>query len=129
MTIGTLAKQAGVRPSAVRYYERLGLIPAPLRRSGRREYGPEALSQLAVVRFARDCGFTLAETRQLVRGFDRRVGASARWATLAQNKLRELDALIGRAKTMKDLLRRISQCRCDTLEECGRELNRRGLAS
>jgi MerR family redox-sensitive transcriptional activator SoxR len=124
MTIGTLAKQVGLRASAVRYYERLGLIPAPLRQSGRRDYGPDALSHLAVVRFARDCGFTLAETRQLVRGFDRRVAASARWATLAQGKLREMDTLIERATTMKALLRRISQCRCDTLEECGRKLSR-----
>ena len=124
MTIGTLAKQAGLRPSALRYYERLGLIPAPLRHSGRREYGPEALSHLAVVRFARECGFSLGETRQLVRGFDRRVAASGRLATLAQGKLREMDTLIERAKTMKALLRRISRCRCDTLEECGRKLTR-----
>jgi DNA-binding transcriptional MerR regulator len=108
----------------VRYYERLGLIPTPPRQSGRREYGPEALSHLAVVLFARECGFTLVETRQLVRGFDRRVAASARWATLAQGKLREMDTLIERAKTMKALLRRIRQCRCDTLEQCGRKLSR-----
>ena len=63
MTIGSLARKAGVRPSAVRYYERMGLLPAPLRRSGRRDYDPDAVAQLAVVRFALSTGFTLRETR------------------------------------------------------------------
>ena len=67
MTIGELSRRAGLRPSAVRYYEELGLVPAPPRRSGRRDYGTDAVANLAVVRFARECGFTLAETRQLVR--------------------------------------------------------------
>src|SRR5262245_17273507 len=66
VTIGELAKQAGLRPSAIRYYERLGLVPAPPRRNGRRDYGTDALANLAVVQFARECGFTVAQTKQLV---------------------------------------------------------------
>src|SRR5262249_50809226 len=97
MTVGQLAKQAGLRPSAVRYYERLGLVPAPPRRSGRRDYGPDALANLAVVQFARQCGFTLAETQQLVSCFSRGTTASARWSTLAGAKLREMDEVIARA--------------------------------
>ena len=124
MTVGELARRTGVRPSAVRYYERLGLIPVPPRRSGRRDYGPEAFAHLAVVQFARTCGFTLAETKQLVRGFDPRTAASARWNTLTESKLREIDALIERAQVMKDLLNRIGRCQCETLIECGQRLHR-----
>ena len=124
MTVGELAKQAGLRPSAVRYYERLGLLPAPPRRSGRREYGPEAFSHLAVVRVARECGFTLVETRQLIRGFTPRTAASTRWRTLAESKVKEIDALIARAQAMKDLLSCMQRCECETLAECGVRLHR-----
>jgi len=125
MTIGSLARQAGVRPSAVRYYERMGLLPAPLRRSGRRDYDPDAVAQLAVVQFALSTGFTLRDTRQLVRGFSPEVAARARWRVLAETKLQEIDSLIARAKTMKALLQRISaNCTCETLIECGRGLAR-----
>jgi MerR family transcriptional regulator, redox-sensitive transcriptional activator SoxR len=124
MTVGELAKRAGLRPSAVRYYERLGLLPAPPRRSGRRDYGPEAFNRLAVVLVARECGFTLAETLQLIDGFAPKTAASARWNALADSKEREMDTLIARAQTMKDLLQRIRGCRCETLAECGQRLRR-----
>lgn len=122
MTIGEVARRAGVRPSAVRYYERVGLLPRPLRRSGRRDYGPEVLANLAVVLFARETGFTIAETAQLLRGFPPRTPASARWTKLAERKTAELDALIVRAQTMKALLQRIERCQCESLAECGRRL-------
>jgi MerR family redox-sensitive transcriptional activator SoxR len=125
MTIGSLAREAGVRPSAVRYYERLGLFPAPLRRSGRRDYDPDAVAQLAVVQFALATGFTLRDTRQLVRSFAPAVAASARWRALAAIKIQEIDSAIARARTMKALLQRIStNCECETLIECGRGLAR-----
>jgi MerR family redox-sensitive transcriptional activator SoxR len=125
MTIGSLARQAGVRPSAVRYYERLGLLPAPLRRSGRRDYGPEAVAQLAVLQFALSTGFTLRDTRTLVRGFPPATTASARWRALAAVKIQELDEVIARSTTMKALLQRMSaNCTCDTLTQCGRGLAR-----
>jgi MerR family redox-sensitive transcriptional activator SoxR len=125
VTIGALARLAGIRPSAIRYYERLGLLPAPLRRSGRRDYDPDAVAQLAVVQFALSAGFTLRDARQLVRGFSRSTSVSSRWRELAATKTKELDALIERATAMKALLEKIStNCRCDTLVECGRGLAR-----
>ena len=116
MTIGGLARLADITPSAIRYYERLGLLPPPPRRSGRRDYDPEAVAHLAVVQFALSAGFTLRQTRQLLRGFSRNTTAS---------KTRELDDLIARATAMKALLERIgTNCRCETLTECGRGLAR-----
>src|ERR1700730_7429601 len=87
VTIGSLAQHSGLRPSAIRYYERMGLLPAPQRRSGRRDYDPDAVPQLAVVQFALSTGFTLRDTRQLVRGFSRETAASTRWRALAATKM------------------------------------------
>src|SRR6478735_12114358 len=114
MTIGQLAREGGIRPSAVRYYESLGLLPAPERRSGRREYTDGAVAHLAVVQFALATGFTLRETRQLVRGFASGTTAGARWRALAEVKLREIDTLIAQAEAMKELLTRMSRCQCET---------------
>src|SRR5262245_43504362 len=125
MTIGSLAEQAGVRPSAIRYYERLGLLPSPPRRSGRREYDPDAVAQLAVLQVALSTGFTLKEARQLVRGFSTSTPPPARWRHLAAVKARDLEALIAQATAMKALLDRINtNCRCGTLLECGRAFAR-----
>ncbi len=125
MTIGSLARQAGLRASAVRYYERLGLLPAPLRRSGRRDYDPDAVAHLAVVQFALSAGFTLRDTRTLVGGFSPAVPANARWRALAATKIEEIDEMMARAMTMKGLLQRMSaHCTCDTLVQCGRGLIR-----
>jgi DNA-binding transcriptional MerR regulator len=84
-------------------------------------YDPDAVVQLAVVQFALSAGFTLGDTRQLVRGFSPATAAGTRWRALAATKVREIDALIARATAMRALLQRISaNCSCETLIECGR---------
>src|SRR5262245_23868917 len=121
MTIGELARRAGVAPSAVRYYERVGLLPAPARANGRRLYGGDALPRLAVILQARRLGFSIAETRRLVTLFP--PGApSARRKTLAEAKITELDGTIAPAATTKAMLEVISGCRCESWEECGNAL-------
>ena len=125
MTIGVLAERAGVRPSAIRYYERLGLLPAPPRQSGRRSYDPDAVAQLAVIQFALMTGCSLRDTKGLVRGFSKDAPAGSRWRDLADAKMKDLDGLIARATAMKALLQRIStNCQCTDLVECGRRLAR-----
>lgn len=128
MTIGDVARQAGLRASAIRYYEKLGLIPTPQRLSGRRRYGTQALQWLAVVRYARSAGFTIAEIRQLVRGFADGTPASVRWRKLAGRKIAEMDALIQHAQGVKLMLQAGLRCRCLTLEECGQALSRQALS-
>jgi MerR family transcriptional regulator, copper efflux regulator len=67
MTIGRLAKRAGVNIDTIRYYERNGLLPAPLRRaSGYREYGAEDADRLRFIRRAKELGFTLVEIAELL---------------------------------------------------------------
>ena len=64
MRIGELARASGIAPSAVRYYEQLGLLPAPERTaSGYRSYAGDAVDRLAFVRSAQAVGLTLAEVR------------------------------------------------------------------
>ena len=67
MRIGELARASGIAPSAVRYYEQLGLLPAPERTaSGYRSYAGDAVDRLAFVRSAQAVGLTLAEVRQVL---------------------------------------------------------------
>ncbi len=121
MYIRELAQRAGVSPSAVRYYERVGILPAPDRSNGRRVYAPAALACLAVVLHARRIGFSISEVRQLVSLFPA-ASPSARWKALAAKKLEAMDAVIAQAEAMKAMLRLISQCRCESWDQCGEGL-------
>ena len=118
MTIGEVARRAGLQPSAVRYYEEAGVLPKPHRVSGRRRYGTETLRQLEVLRFAQQAGFTLGEIRTLFHGFGTHTPLSARWRTLAVAKMDELDALIARAGQMKRAIEVGLECGCVSLEDC-----------
>ena len=122
MSIGEVARRAGVRPSALRYYESVGLLPAPERTNGRRRYDGEVLREvldrLAVVRVAQQAGFTLSEIRTLLDGFCEDTPPSERWRLLAEEKLPEVENLVQRALDMKRLLERGMRCECLRLEEC-----------
>jgi Hg(II)-responsive transcriptional regulator len=66
LTIGKLAKAAGVNLQTIRYYERIGLFPKPkTKESGYREYAEQDLSRLIFIKKAKDLGFTLKEIQQL----------------------------------------------------------------
>ena len=118
LTIGDVAAKAGVRPSAIRYYESIGVLPEPRRVNGRRRYSPDGLMRLAVVKMAQEAGFTVAEIQTLFHGFEPGTAASARWRALAERKVAEIDALIARAETMRRVLDASLRCNCLTLDEC-----------
>ena len=118
MTISTLARKAGLRPSAIRYYESIGLLPPAPRRStgGPRIYDAHALRRLAVIRQAQNAGFTLDEARAVVQAKD----LAAEWNSIADRKLGELDMQVGRLQAKQDLIRRVqTHCHCRTAEQCG----------
>lgn len=120
MTISEVARQAGLRPSAIRYYERIRILPAARRVSGQRRYEVSAVYRLAVVRMAQEAGFTLDEIRRLFFGFGKRSAASGRWQQLAALKIAELDSRMQELQRMKALLERLrTRCQCETLEQCG----------
>ena len=122
MSIGEVARNTGVRPSALRYYEGVGLLPLPERANGRRRYDGEllreVLDRLAVVRVAKQAGFTISEIRTLLDGFSEDTPPSERWRILARDKLPDVEALVERSLSMKDLLERGLRCECLRLEEC-----------
>ena len=128
LLISEVARQVGLRPSAIRYYEQIGILPSAQRTSGQRRYDPTILHRLAVIQRARQTGFTLDEIRELFFGFRSEARASERWHKLSQRKLTELEALVSRIKTMQRLLTGLQDCcRCDTLDECGKKLLQRGI--
>ena len=118
LTITAVAQQAGVRTSAIRYYESIGLLPPPLRVNGRRRYDGEVLRRLEIIATAQRMGFTIAEIGTLVGGIGAETVMWAHWRVLARAKLGEVDALIDRAQGMKRLLEAALACDCLTLEEC-----------
>jgi len=121
-TIGEVGRRAGLRTSAIRYYESVGLLPRPLRQNGRRIYDPSILARLSVVELAQRAGFTIAETRTLLHGFARKTPPSARWQKLTERKLEEIDARIREAQEMRQVLEALRRCHCPTLTDCGRAL-------
>lgn len=122
MTIGEVAARSGMSASAIRFYERAGLLAAPIRESGRRIYDERALNQLAILRFAKDTGFTLPEIKLLLRGFPVSVPASARWKKMAGRKMEELEHRAKKIRIMQRLLRGVMSCECITLGDCTRYL-------
>ena len=129
LTISEVARQVGIQPSAIRYYERIGLLPPAQRVSRQRRYDTTVLYRLAVIQRARQSGFTLDEIRRLFFGFRSSIRASDRWEQLSRRKLLELEALAEGIKTMRDLLiRMMRNCHCDTLERCGEGIFRHKCA-
>ena len=124
MTIGQVAKRAGVQASAIRYYEAEGLLPAAARRSGRRVYDASILDRLAVIELAKAAGFTVAETKRLMEGVGDGRPAAAAWTALAREKIVEIDRRMEALERMKTLLGALVACDCPTLDDCGRALGR-----
>jgi MerR family transcriptional regulator, redox-sensitive transcriptional activator SoxR len=118
LTIGQLASEAGVATSAVRYYERHGLLPEPDRVQGQRRYGPETLRRLEVIAIAKRAGFRLDEIRLLLDASDGGEPTHPQLRELAERKLPEVEALIARARAMREWLTIAQRCTCTSLELC-----------
>ena len=119
MSISQVARQVGLRPSAIRYYEQIGILVPAQRSGGQRRYDSTVLYRLAVIQRSRQIGFTLQEIRQLFFGFRNGTPASRRWKTMTKRKLAELDVLVERIQAMQSVLRRLQHCPCKSLEQCG----------
>ena len=127
-SISEVARRMGLKTSAIRYYEQLGILPTAIRVSGQRRYDHAALYRLAVVQRARLAGFTLDEIRTLFFGFQDGTRAEARWRLMADRKLVELEAIVKQIRAMQALLQRLkTKCRCKTLEMCGKGIMTSGV--
>jgi MerR family redox-sensitive transcriptional activator SoxR len=122
LAISDVAREFGLRTSAIRYYEQIGILPPPLRKNGRRRYERSVLFRLAVVQHARESGFTLDEIRELFFGFRPATPPPKRWHRLSERKIAELRDRVKRLQLMETLLKQIQGCRCNALEQCGEKL-------
>jgi MerR family transcriptional regulator, redox-sensitive transcriptional activator SoxR len=118
LSIGEVAKRAGINVSAVRFYERNGLLPQAERVSGQRRFDAETVRRLGVIDVAKQAGFSLDEIRVLLDSIDDGAPAHRELRALAERKLPEVEALIERAQAMRAWLTTASGCGCGTLEEC-----------
>jgi DNA-binding transcriptional MerR regulator len=124
LTIGEVADRAGVATSALRYYERRGLVPAPARISGQRRYTHSDLRRIVFIGMLQDAGLTLDDIDGILRA-----RGVAEWKVIARERRRALRADIERLEEMEALLDGALLCRYDhPLNECkvmGHEIDRR----
>ncbi|HEX7736460.1 MAG TPA: MerR family transcriptional regulator [Ktedonobacteraceae bacterium] len=118
LTISEVSRRAGIRASAIRYYESIQLLPPPRRSGGRRRYSSDILRRLSFIQVAQAAGFSIAEIQTLLNELDEKAPLSERWQTLAQQKLAEVDALMRKVQGMKMILVNGLDCHCTNLEEC-----------
>jgi MerR family transcriptional regulator, redox-sensitive transcriptional activator SoxR len=118
LSIGEVARQTGLRSSALRYFETCGVLPAPARLNGRRVYDAKILRMVSMLRFAQQVGFTLKEIRTLLRGLDAQTPLSARWQAMARRKSAELDTRIVQMQRMKRGLELSLSCGCISIDDC-----------
>lgn len=118
LTIGQVADRVGVNASAIRFYEREGILPKPERTGGQRRYTDQTVRQLQVIDIAKRAGFTLDEIRLILDADGADEPAYAQLRSLVGRKLSEVDALIARAQAMRQWLIKAQDCRCSSLELC-----------
>lgn len=111
MTIGQVAKAAGVNVETIRFYQRLGLLAEPVKPPGGvRRYGGEFVSRLRFVKRAQQLGFSLAEIQRLLDLEDPQSCGKAR--SLAAEKLELVEARLSDLTRMRDVLKELV-ARCD----------------
>jgi MerR family redox-sensitive transcriptional activator SoxR len=118
LAIGEVASASGKAPSAIRYYESVGLIPKPERVSGRRRYPAEVVRSLAVIDTAQRAGLTLEEIRLLLEASADDANAVERLREVAERRLPVLREAIARAELVQEWLEQAADCCCPTLETC-----------
>jgi MerR family redox-sensitive transcriptional activator SoxR len=119
LTIGAVAELAGKRPSSIRYYEEIGLLPQPLRLSGRRVYDAGVVRTLAVIETGQRAGLTLNEIKVLLDASQDDRAAIEKLREVAERKLPEVTALIERSELVRGWLQCAAQCECPSLDGCG----------
>ncbi|PWR23044.1 MerR family transcriptional regulator [Zavarzinia compransoris] len=115
LSIGDLARRTETKVQTIRYYEEIGLLPAPARTEGKqRVYGLSTLRRLAFIRHARDLGFPVEAIRDLLRLSDHPEQPCGDADAIARRHLAEVEDRIKRLRTLqKELKRMIDQHRCD----------------
>lgn len=118
LTIGEVARRAGVRTTAIRYYESISVLPPPARASGRRRYDASVVERLTFIQAAQRLGFSLGEIALLL---DQRAGTAPlgeRWQSLARAKLADVERTIEQAQRVRQQLIDGLRCGCADIDSC-----------
>ena len=110
---GTLSKLTGCNIETIRYYEQIGLIPAPPRSNGgHRQYGDEHLRRLTFIRRSRELGFSLRDVRELLELVD---GGETSCAEVMARTLRQAQDIRQKVADLKKIARVLETmaARCD----------------
>lgn len=118
MKIGEVADQLGLRASAIRYYEKTGLIDPPSRVSGKRRFDDRTINLLKFVQLAQAAGFTIAEIKTLIDGYEMNSRPGALWRTLALEKKQQIQQKLADLENMDRVLDKFLECKCASLNEC-----------
>jgi DNA-binding transcriptional MerR regulator len=114
LDIAEVASKSGLAPSALRFYEKRGLLTSAGRNGLRRAYEPEVLDRLTLISCARGAGFTIAEIARFLVATPGDTELRARMAA----KARDLEEDIARLTRMRDSLRHAATCEHEPLVEC-----------
>ena len=119
MNIGTAARQSGLPPKTIRYYEDIGLLTADRAANGYRDYSSEDVHRLRFVQRSRSLGFSVEECRQLLALYTDRDRASADVKAIATEKLGEIDRKIAELTGLREMLGHlVENCHGDARPEC-----------
>ncbi|MFI6264294.1 redox-sensitive transcriptional activator SoxR [Micromonospora sp. NPDC051006] len=119
LTIGQLSDRSGVAPSALRYYERLGLIRAERTGGNQRRYARIELRRVAFIRISQQVGISLEEIRAALDSLPAsRTPTAADWARLSSAWRQRLDERIRLMTKLRDDLDGCIGCGCLSLDRC-----------
>ena len=119
LTIGDMAARSGVAPSALRYYEREGLIRSTRTTGNQRRYERHELRRIAFIRIAQQVGVSLDEIREALAALpENRTPTKADWARLSARWRRKLEDRIAMMERLRDQLTGCIGCGCLSLHRC-----------
>lgn len=118
LTIGEVARRAGLHTSAIRYYESVGLLPPPKRVNGRRRYDADVFQRLGLIQLVRGAGFGISEMQDLFAAFSDDVPVANVWQAIAAKKEAEMQAIIAQAQATQRMLNQARNCQCEQVGEC-----------
>ncbi len=114
LDIGEVCEKAGIRPSALRYYEEIGLIASVSRNGLRRQFAPEIVTQLALIAMGKSAGFSLDD----IAGMFGPGGQPDLPRKTLHQRADELDRQLAELKVMRDLVRHVADCPAPSHMEC-----------
>ena len=120
LSIGDLARETGTKVPTIRYYEKIGLLPAPPRsRGNQRRYDPAALERLRFIRHARAFGFSIDDIAELLSLSDHPEQSCGQADAIARKHLEGVrNRIAGLRRLERELDRMTTACKGGTVQTC-----------